>query len=75
MVKAFLITPDAQSIESVEVASVAIPAAISPFWNPLPIDLASASIDDATQIASMTIGIRGANAKGVVYVDDILLTN
>jgi hypothetical protein len=39
------------------------------------IDLTTAGIDEATQITSMTIGIRGANAKGVVYVDDVLLTN
>jgi hypothetical protein len=29
----------------------------------------------ATQVTSMTIDIRGANAKGVVYIDDIMLTN
>jgi hypothetical protein len=62
-------------INGVEVASVAIPATILPVWNPLPVDLTSAGIDEATQITSMTIGVRGANAKGVVYVDDVLLTN
>ena len=62
-------------INGVEVASVAIPATILPTWNPLAIDLAIAGIDDATKITSMTIGVRGAAAKGVVYIDDIMLTN
>ena len=62
-------------INGVEVVGVAIPATIMPIWNEISIDLGIAGIDDATQITSMTIGIRGANAKGVVYVDDILLTN
>ena len=62
-------------INGVEVASVAIPATIIPIWDDISIDLASAGIDEATQITSITIGIRGANAKGVVYVDDVLLTN
>jgi len=62
-------------INGVEVASVAIPATIIPIWNEISIDLAIAGIDDAAQITSMTIGVRGANAKGVVYVDDVLLTN
>ena len=62
-------------INGVEVASVAIPATIIPIWNEISIDLAIAGIDDAAQITSMTIGIRGANAKGIVYVDDVLLTN
>jgi hypothetical protein len=62
-------------INGVEVASVAIPATIIPMWNEISIDLATAGIDDAVQITTMTIGIRGANAKGVVYVDDVLLTN
>jgi hypothetical protein len=62
-------------INGVEVANVAIPATIIPVWNEISIDLAIAGIDDAAQITGMTIGIRGANAKGVVYVDDVLLTN
>ena len=62
-------------INSVEIASVAIPATIIPIWNEISIDLAIAGIDEATLITIMTIGIRGANAKGVVYVDDVLLTN
>lgn len=62
-------------INGVEVTSVAIPVTILPVWNEISIDLATTGIDDATQITSMAIGIRGANAKGVVYVDDIMLTN
>ena len=62
-------------INGVEVASVTIPATIIPVWNEISIDLATAGVDDAAQITSMTIGIRSADAKGVVYVDDILLTN
>jgi len=62
-------------INGVEVASVAIGATIIPIWSEISIDLAIAGIDDAAQITSMTIGVRGANAKGVVYVDDVLLTN
>lgn len=62
-------------INGIEVASAAIPATILPVWSEISIDLTSAGIDEATQITSMTIGIRGANAKGVVYVDDVTLTN
>ena len=62
-------------INGVEVASAAIPATILPVWSEISIDLTSAGIDDATQITSMSIGVRGANAKGVVYVDDVTLTN
>ena len=62
-------------INGVEVASAAIPSTILPVWSEISIDLTSAGIDDATQITSTTIGIRGANAKGVVYVDDVTLTN
>ena len=62
-------------INDVEVASVAIPATIFPIWSEISIDLPSAGINEATQITSMTIGVRGANAKGVVYIDDIMLTN
>lgn len=61
-------------INGVEVGSVAIPATILPVWNALALDLASVGIE-ATQVTSMTIGVRGANAKGVVYVDDAMLTN
>jgi len=62
-------------INGVEVASEVIPATIIPAWNEITIDLVTAGIDDATQITTMTIGIHGTNAKGVVYVDDVLLTN
>ena len=62
-------------INGLEVAGVAVPAAIIPVWEEISIDLAIAGVAQATQITSMTIGIRGDNAKGVVYVDDILLTN
>lgn len=62
-------------INGIEVASVAIPATILPIWSQISIDLASAGISSAAEIADMTIGIRGGTAKGVVYVDDVLLTN
>jgi hypothetical protein len=62
-------------INGVEVASAAIPAKIAPVWSAIAIDLPSAGLANATRITSMTIGVRGAKAKGVVYVDDILLTN
>jgi hypothetical protein len=62
-------------INGVEAGSAAIPTTILPLWSEISIDLAVAGIDDATQVTSVTIGIRGANAKGVVYVDDVSLTN
>jgi hypothetical protein len=47
---------------------------IVPAWSPMTTDLVDAGID-ATQVTSLTIGVRGVAAKGVVYVDDIMLTN
>jgi hypothetical protein len=62
-------------INGVEVAGVAVPATILPLWSEMSIDLTMAGIADATQVTSLTLGVRGANAKGVVYLDDVSLTN
>lgn len=43
----------------------------APFWQVWNIDLTS--IVDAQSVTTLTIGIEGAGAKGVVYVDDIRL--
>ena len=59
-------------INDSKVAAVAV--AVTEDWNPITIDLTGASIDHA-QVSSMTIGIDGAGATGIVYVDDIMLMN
>ena len=59
-------------INDVKVAAAAV--AVTGDWNPITIDLTGAGIDP-TQVSSMTIGIDGAGAKGIVYVDDIMLMN
>ncbi len=59
-------------INDVKVA--AVPVAVVEGWSPIIVDLAGAGIDP-TQVSSMTIGIDGAGATGIVYVDDIMLMN
>ncbi|GAF88266.1 unnamed protein product, partial [marine sediment metagenome] len=59
-------------INDVKVAAVAV--AVTEDWNPITIDLIGAGIDP-TQVSSMTIGIDGAGATGIVYVDDKMLMN
>lgn len=61
----------------VEVNSVRVAAALVAVvegWSSIVIDLAAAGID-LSKVGTLTIGVDGAGAKGVVYVDDVVLTN
>jgi len=59
-------------VNSVRVA--AAPVAVVEGWSSIVVDLAAAGID-LSKVGTLTIGVDGAGAKGVVYVDDIVLTN
>lgn len=59
-------------INGVKVA--AVPVAVVEGWSSIVVDLAAAGID-LSKVGTLTIGVDGAGAKGVVYVDDIVLTN
>ncbi|HUV67474.1 MAG TPA: LamG-like jellyroll fold domain-containing protein [Sedimentisphaerales bacterium] len=59
-------------INGVKVAAVAV--AVVDAWSPIVVDLAGAGID-VSKVGTLTIGVDGAGAKGVVYIDDIMLTN
>ena len=59
-------------INGVKVTAVAV--AVVDAWSPIVVDLAGAGID-VSKVGTLTIGVDGAGAKGVVYIDDIMLTN
>ena len=59
-------------INGVEVATV--PVEVVEGWSPMNVDLTGAGTD-LSSVQTLAIGVEGAGAKGVVYVDDILLTN
>jgi hypothetical protein len=59
-------------INGVKVA--AVPVAVVDAWTPITVDLAGAATD-LSKVGTLTIGVDGAGAKGIVYIDDIMLTN
>jgi len=59
-------------INGVKIA--AVPVAVVQGWSPITVDLAGAGTD-LSKVGTLTIGVDGAGAKGVVYVDDIMLMN
>lgn len=61
-------------IKGIEVAAVAVPEVFAATWSPIRIDFVDIGID-ATQVTSLTIGIRSTDAKGVVYIDNVMLAN
>jgi hypothetical protein len=59
-------------INGIEVT--AVPVEVIEGWSPMNVDLTGAGTD-LSNVQTLTIGVEGAGAKGVVYVDDIVLTN
>ena len=56
------------------VKAAAVPVAVVDAWSPIVVDLTGAGTD-LSKVGTLTIGVDGAGAKGIVYIDDIVLTN